>query len=308
MPRRVVVFVHGILSSEATWGPLHDRLNRDPELSEIFNFEFFPYPTPKWSISPRRRIPPYDTIASSLANFLEVTCGHYASLVLVCHSQGGLIAQRFLVQMLNEGRGAELARIDRIILLACPNSGSEFLLQLRKTMIRWHPQERSLRPLDADLSATHRRVLKDVVNTTEGVSKGTCPIEFSVYCGESDNIVLEPSAAGAFPLVRALPGDHNSILDVTAPKNRTFETIRLDLLKSVESTRLLAQDPPEGGIDAHGRPRTSEGDGETSLLRPSPLLRVTRTSRRWGTTQSQMIEIFDRSTADSWIAGNKADE
>ena len=49
-------------------------------------------------------------------------------IVLVTHSQGGLIVQRYLARRLASGHGEELRRIRRIVMYACPNNGSQALL------------------------------------------------------------------------------------------------------------------------------------------------------------------------------------
>jgi hypothetical protein len=142
-----VVFVHGIISSPAAWTPLARLLENDTKISHSYRLLRFEYRSPKFDWRPDRRIPDYNTIADSLSTFIDIECADYTHLVLVGHSQGGLIVQRYLARMLAEGRGVDLRRIRRIVLLACPNNGSELLLILRKSARFWtHPQERELRP------------------------------------------------------------------------------------------------------------------------------------------------------------------
>lgn len=136
------VLVHGLFSSPKTWSPLAALLEGDPEVSTKYEILRFAYESPPWNWYPMKRVPDFNTIADSLSTFLEVECASYRRIVLISHSQGGLIIQRFLARMINQGRGTELAKIRRIVLLACPNSGSEFLLVLRKSARFWrHPQE-----------------------------------------------------------------------------------------------------------------------------------------------------------------------
>jgi pimeloyl-ACP methyl ester carboxylesterase len=122
----VAVFVHGLFSSAVTWDSLVSLLENDDEIKESYDLKRFQYSTPKWKIRPTRRIPDFDTVAGSLSTFLDVECAEYRNVVFVAHSQGGLLVQRFLSQMLADGRGRELARISRVVLLACPNNGSQF--------------------------------------------------------------------------------------------------------------------------------------------------------------------------------------
>ncbi|MGW9498909.1 esterase/lipase family protein [Streptomyces prasinus] len=92
----------------------------------------FGYATSLVSPNPLRRIPTFDTVADSLKEFLETEAEGFRRLVLVGHGQGGLVAQRYLARMLGAGRGRELAQIRRIVLFACPNSGSGIGLNLRR--------------------------------------------------------------------------------------------------------------------------------------------------------------------------------
>ena len=132
--------------------------------------------------------------------------------------------------MLHEGRGRELARIRSIVILTCPNSGSEYLRSLRKVLgFGYHPQAGSLKVLDKQVADTQRTVLERIVNAT-GVDDHQCRIPFHVYAGNSDKIVVSASAQGAFPRTSALAGNHFSVLDPAAPGNCTAETVRHHLL------------------------------------------------------------------------------
>jgi pimeloyl-ACP methyl ester carboxylesterase len=102
-----------------------------------------------------KRIPDFNTLADSLGTFLETL--RHPNVVIVSHSQGGLIAQRYLARMVMNARGRELLRIRRVVMFACPNSGSEIFLTLRRAALAWsHPQERQLRPLDEAVSEAQR--------------------------------------------------------------------------------------------------------------------------------------------------------
>jgi pimeloyl-ACP methyl ester carboxylesterase len=227
-----LVAIHGFGSSPATWNRLNAIWSADKELRGLL-IDPFGYTSPR---VPRRRpfstrrIPDYDDIAQSFANRYEVHYRDAAAIAIVTHSQGGLILQRFLAWMLHEGRGQELARIRTIVMLACPNSGSEYLSSLRRVLGYDHsPQARSLETLDKQVADAQRTVLQRVVYAT-GVDDLHCRIPFHVYAGDSDPIVPAASAQAAFPRASVLPGDHFSILDPGAAGNTTAETVKHYLL------------------------------------------------------------------------------
>ncbi|MER5929328.1 alpha/beta fold hydrolase [Streptomyces sp. NPDC002054] len=242
-PRLGVVLVHGFNSSPDMWDPLRRLIAADPVLDFVETLAFR-YATKLWSFDPRRAIPSFDTVADSLKEYLDTESRAFGRLMLVSHSQGGLIVQRYLTRMTAEGRGGDLRRIGRIVLLACPNNGSEIALSLRRRLLRCNLQEQQLRPLNEQIAETQRAVLRDIVNADQ-VTAGSCPIPFSVYAGETDNIVPPASARGVFPDAAVLPGDHSGIARPTAPDHRTYTTLRRLILLTSASTEPRAEPKAE---------------------------------------------------------------
>ncbi|MFI5751833.1 esterase/lipase family protein [Streptomyces sp. NPDC051644] len=224
-----VVMVHGIRSGPDVWDPLCRLIAQDEKLAFAEPLQFR-YATGVRRLHPLRVFPTIDTVADSFKEYLATEAGEFTRLMLVTHSQGGLVAQRFLARALADGEGRRLARIRRLVMLACPNNGSELLLSLRRNVLGLgHPQERDLRPLNDQVNATLRTVLRDVVHAT-AVSDRTCPILVSAYAGESDRVVRAASAQSVFPDSAALPGDHSTILKAKDAGHRTFTTLRRLLL------------------------------------------------------------------------------
>jgi pimeloyl-ACP methyl ester carboxylesterase len=197
----------------------------------------FQYATRLVQPGPLRRIPTFDTVADSLKEFMDTEAEGFSHLALVAHSQGGLVVQRFLARMLIEGRGEELKRIRRVVLFACPNNGSELGLKLRRWTLRANPQERQLRPFDEQITDTQGIVLRDIVNADVATER-TCPIPFSVYAGETDNVVAPASARGVFPDAGVLPGDHFTIVRPDTTRHRSYTTRKRLLLAAADT------DPP----------------------------------------------------------------
>lgn len=243
MGETAVVLVHGLFSAPKTWDDLLSQFRITPQLHD-YDFHRFEYWTPKFRANRLRRIPDHRVIATRLDTFLRHQCGSYERIVLIAHSQGGLIIQRYLADMLTANRAAELTKIKRIILLACPNSGSDLALLLRRGAVFWHhPQERSLQPFDDDVAAVHSLVLERVIYASSD-DDSHCRIPFSVYAGESDNVVTPASALGSFPreVIGVLPGDHFSILEadhqtITALVGLLLEIAVVDPLLTPPSVR-----------------------------------------------------------------------
>src|SRR5438034_4344200 len=119
--------------------------------------------------------------------------------------------------MLTNGRGQDLQRIRRIVMFACPSSGSDvFILARRWTPFWRNPQERDLRPINEAVTEAQKIVLSPVVHA-ESVAADQRPIPIVAYAGESDNVVTPTSARGVFPDTGVIPGDHSSIVRPTTP-------------------------------------------------------------------------------------------
>jgi len=236
-----LVLIHGFWSSPATWDPIITRLRQDSDLVGL-SIHPFGYESPKlrWPGSPTR-IPDYDDIAQSLPAYLSDSAPSTAPIAVVTHSQGGLILQRFLAWMLVEGRGRELARIRLIIMLSCPNEGSEYLRSIRAIAgFGRRPQASQLEVLNRSVGEARRVVLRQIVNATS-IDERHCPIPIFVYSGRSDNIVLRESAHSVFPHAEVLPGNHFSILNPNAPGNLTVLTLKRHLLDALTSTETTTQ-------------------------------------------------------------------
>lgn len=250
------VFVHGLFSSSAVWAPFRELMAPDPDLNafETLSFSYMSRPA---SFSPLRRIPSFDDVADNLRGFLEVDAQDFDDLVLVSHSQGGLVVQRYLARMLGEGRGAELARIRRVVLFACPNLGSELALTLRRA-VWWgrHPQEHQLRPITAAVTEAQRAVVTRI-DHAKAVAPDTCPIAITAYAGDADNIVKPASARSVFRDVGVLPGDHFTIVRPDSPEHRSYTALKRLLLTDPDTWHqptAACSGPDDGSVIGGPRP------------------------------------------------------
>jgi pimeloyl-ACP methyl ester carboxylesterase len=241
------VFIHGIFSSHDVWQPLTAQLELAPGISDEYVFPQFEYSSPKLVLNRTRRRPDLDTLADWLRTFLEHECRDSEDLVLVGHSQGGLVIQRYLARMLEDGRGLDLRRIRSVVLLACPNDGSDFMRSTRRIILgSRNVQELQLRPNSEPVKAAQARVVNQIVNAQHD-SDRTCRIPFHVFYGIEDAIVPVASARGPFAEPRALPGDHSTILSAADPKSIVVTALRNILLDALPKPSMPAGVSKRGG-------------------------------------------------------------
>jgi pimeloyl-ACP methyl ester carboxylesterase len=259
MIEATLVTVHGFWSSPATWDRPTGAWQADDELQGL-RIHGFGYPSPAKPRFPlsRTRVPDIDDLAQMLAAEYTTRVGTTPSIAFVTHSQGGLILQRFLGWMTSEGRARELARIQTVIMLACPTGGSQYLASVRHALgYSRHPQAASLEVLNKQVADAQRAVLTRVVHAS-GADDHQCRIPFHVYAAGSDAIVPAASAQAAFPGAGTLAGNHATILDPAAPGNTTADIVKHHIL-----------------ADLPGRP-----PGFTREAAPPPQLRPPSTETR----------------------------
>ncbi|RKN41505.1 hypothetical protein D7223_24575 [Micromonospora endolithica] len=217
-----VVFVHGFLSSPAVWSRFADLLRADEDLPDVEPYPFG-YESPLVRVHPLRRAPTIDVVADSLRTYLAHDLADSARLVLVSHSQGGLVIQRALARMLAENSD-ELARIRLVVMYACPNAGSDLGLPVRRLLLGGNPQEAELRPFHTAVLDAQRVVLHRLVAVPDP------PVRLLVYAGESDRVVTPVSARSVWPEAGVVPGDHSTVIQPDSPRHRSYVVLRHALL------------------------------------------------------------------------------
>lgn len=238
-----LVMVHGILSDSRAWDPLVGLLERDVDVAEHIRIVRVDYPTKLFELNPKKSLPDLDTVARYLGTQLAEQLAPNQPVVFAAHSQGGLIVQRYLAQQLHEGHGLELRRVRRVLMFATPNSGSEFLLSLRK---RWgrNPQELELRPNDQQIIETQKTILNRVVHATEATASSV-PIPFEAFAGMADPIVLPQSARSVFPNSGVLPGDHSSIIRPTSADDLVYRIVKARVLQEIQRSEQVPAESPD---------------------------------------------------------------
>jgi pimeloyl-ACP methyl ester carboxylesterase/tetratricopeptide (TPR) repeat protein len=221
-----VIFIHGLFSDATVWADFQQLIQNDPELAGFVTTECFSYDSPWIRLRPDRRIADIDDIADQLGTYLTNGGWDADAIVLVTHSQGGLVAQRFLVRTLQRHEGLRLSNIRQIVMYACPNRGSEFFLLSRR--FAWflrNPQERQLRPFDKVLAETELAITRSVLNSTDNTTT-ECHVPIAAYGGTADKIVPPHVARGIFPINGVVSGDHFSVVRPTDPKADSYRVLK----------------------------------------------------------------------------------
>jgi phosphoserine phosphatase/pimeloyl-ACP methyl ester carboxylesterase len=122
MPKDLILFVHGLGGEPATtWGNFPTLIAGDPALRQ-WDVDSFGFPTSLFSLPIiGRKYPKIQTLADALHTFIETKYADRNAIILACHSLGGLIARRYLVD--EAKRQADL-RVKGLILYAVPNHGA----------------------------------------------------------------------------------------------------------------------------------------------------------------------------------------
>ncbi|WP_194895180.1 alpha/beta hydrolase [Catenulispora pinisilvae] len=237
MPSRVhVLFVHGLFSGPDTWSDFIGLIRGDPDLA-FADLHTMQYATPKARLRPDRRIPDLADLAAQLATRLKAEDLRDGPVVLVAHSQGGLVVQKYLASATIRGQARDLARIRQIVLYACPTLGSPFFAKTRKWVFgSRHPQESRLRLLDGEVFEAHQLVLRNVVNA-DAVTDYTCPIPVTAVVGGEDNIVPRIEATGWFPTTETVAADHFSILKPAGHHAMQYQILKAVLPAAADAER-----------------------------------------------------------------------
>ncbi|MGW5422003.1 tetratricopeptide repeat protein [Streptomyces sp. NPDC003943] len=242
-----LVLVHGLFSSAKVWQAFTALVEADPELAGWVSVHPFEYDSPFVRLRPDRRVAETDDVADQLGTFLETELAEAERIVLVTHSQGGLVVQRFLARKLWNGEGRELARIRHFTMFACPNTGSGFFLTVRKALKLWNnPQEQQLRPFDRAVTEAQRTVLSAVVHAREYGAQ-ECPIPVRAYGGSADDIVPPVVARGVFPKGGVVTADHFSIVQPADRAAPSYRAVRQALLEA-------AAEPAQAALPADSAP------------------------------------------------------
>ncbi|WP_027155699.1 alpha/beta fold hydrolase [Mesorhizobium sp. WSM2561] len=140
-----LLFLHGLGgNAEMTWGRLPEFLMADVDLAERYVAGFFSFPTTLFRLPLSARAPKIQELAKGLRTQIEHD--EFERVDLVCHSLGGLIARRYLIE---EVKAKRPLRVERVALLAVPNNGAG--LASAAQFVSWRQNQIKQLCKDADI-------------------------------------------------------------------------------------------------------------------------------------------------------------
>ncbi|HLK30741.1 MAG TPA: hypothetical protein VKT28_19345 [Puia sp.] len=129
--KKLILCVHGLSGSEETWARFKEFYSKDIPLMEEYDFECYTFPTSMWwNINIlKSQNPPINQLADGLKTEIEYRFDKYSEIVLVCHSLGGLVGRKFLLEkyLLEKNENNYVTnsqKIKKIIMYATPHNGA----------------------------------------------------------------------------------------------------------------------------------------------------------------------------------------
>lgn len=122
MSKMLLLFIHGLGGdAKKTWGRFPYLIENDDALQNEYEIGFYYYPTSLFRLPFSKKMPKIQTLASGLRTQINNQFSQYESIVLICHSLGGLIARQYLIEELKNKRQI---RTSKLLLYAVPNNGA----------------------------------------------------------------------------------------------------------------------------------------------------------------------------------------
>jgi predicted alpha/beta hydrolase family esterase/tetratricopeptide (TPR) repeat protein len=119
----LVLFVHGLGGGQGTWGAFDELLKKDADIKKRITVAECRFPTRLCRFLPTWKSTPLQDLAKGLATEIRTRYKDYQKILLVCHSLGGLIAKRFII---DEFKQSAPLPVREVIFFATPHYGSSF--------------------------------------------------------------------------------------------------------------------------------------------------------------------------------------
>lgn len=119
--KKLIIFIHGLNGNKKSWGHFPDLILNDKDLSKEFEVNHFEYKTNLIGFPFTSKISKLQDLAAALATEIKTKYSDYDQIILICHSMGGLIAKKYI---LDDYKKNNNSIIKKIVLFSCPNNGA----------------------------------------------------------------------------------------------------------------------------------------------------------------------------------------
>lgn len=215
---RLALFIHGLGgSAQGTWRKNANTAGLGDLLSEHLGLDVA-YIDYSRETRPVRlplvsgMTPGIATLADGLRSQIDSRYVHYSDITLVCHSLGGLVARKYLVE---ETKRGNMHRVRRLVLYATPNNGAD-LARPANWLSRQHHQLRQM---------TRRSDLLAELNSDWHTFDMSHHVKTTFIYPTQDRIVDEESAKGFWgnDAVKTIFGEgHRSVVKPDSPNSDSF--------------------------------------------------------------------------------------
>lgn len=183
MPKTLILFVHGLAGGRGSWGNFETLIKEDAELGLKVDVDFFTYPTGSFRFWWSDKYVAPQEIADGLTSAINNKYVGYEKILLVCHSMGGLIGKRCIIDRLL--RKHEI-RISGIIFFATPHRGAE-LAAVAAALSGEHKQALAIKPDTKFLEVLNNEWLERMCEAQ---------VDTTYVSAAQDSIVSKESAEG----------------------------------------------------------------------------------------------------------------
>lgn len=220
--QKLIIFIHGLGGKKESFGNFKQFINEDKELFS-WDVAFYEYKTSLIHIPYVNKYPKIQSLSKDLEGEINTHFSHYNEIVLVCHSMGGLIAKKYLIDNLERIKLFEL-KVKKVVLYATPNLGSDLAFGIYS----FHPQIAQLRKNSDFLEELNKRFQ---------VSRISEYIDIKYIIGSLDRVVDRVSASGLWDkgYIEISYKGHRGRNGIAKPKDskdRTFLELKQILLEN----------------------------------------------------------------------------
>jgi pimeloyl-ACP methyl ester carboxylesterase len=207
MSKLLILFVHGLGGGEGTWGSFERLLKADGEIKGRITVEEFVFPTRLVRWLPTWRSTSLQDLAKALATEIRTKYQSYPKILMVCHSLGGLVAKRFIIETLKLSMALQ---VREVIFFATPHLGAGIATWADYFSFK----HRHLRQLQKDSDFI------ELINEDWATIKCEAHVGATYVVGGQDAVVSRQSAA-------AIPGAKVEVIadkghvDIVKPKSRS---------------------------------------------------------------------------------------